>query len=82
MSLFSSLIGPACIPNIARATLTLSILTVGLPYSKSRTKRSPNPERMANSSWVSPASLLFLFINAAIGFIYSPRFIPVKVQNM
>ena len=59
----------ACALNIASATFTLSIRTVSLPCSSSRTKRSPRPERNANCSCVSPAAFLFSFTNSAIGFI-------------
>ena len=69
--LFSFRAGAASMPNIPRATFTLSIRTVDLPCSRSRTKRRPSPERMANSSWVSPASFLLFFTNSAIGFIFS-----------
>lgn len=54
--------------NIASAVLTLSIRTVSLPCSSSRTNRRPSPERIANSSCVSPASFLLVFINCAILF--------------
>ena len=36
--------------------------------------RSPSPERIANSSCVSPAALRFSLINFAIGFISAPPF--------
>ena len=60
--------GTACIPNIANAWLTLSIRTVSLPCSSSRTNRSPRPERSANSCWVKPAFFLLYFIKFSISF--------------
>lgn len=64
----SFLPGTASILNIASAVLTLSIRPVSLPCSSSRTNRRPSPERIANSSCVSPASFLLVFINCAILF--------------
>ena len=55
-------------PNIASAIFTLSMRTVGFPCSNSRTKRSPRPERTANSSCVSPAALRLSRTNWAILF--------------
>ena len=40
---------------MARVWLTLSMRTLSFPCSRSRTKRSPRPERIANSACVSPA---------------------------
>lgn len=54
--------GTAIIPNIASAWFTLSSRTVSFPCSNSLTKRNPNPERIANSSCVSPAFFLSSFI--------------------
>lgn len=65
----SFLPGTASMSNIARATFTLSMRTVSFPCSRSRTKRKPSPERIANSSWVSPAARRLFFTNSAILFM-------------
>ena len=65
----SFLPGTASIPNMARAWLTLSIRTVGLPCSGSRTKRKRRPERRADSTCVKPAALQFSFTYSAIRLI-------------
>ena len=71
--------------NMARAALTLSILTVSFPCSSSRIKRSPSPLRAANSSCVSPAAFRFFLINSAILFTIRPpplnRFMYILYPN-
>ena len=77
----SILPGTASMLNIASAVLTLSIRTVFLPCSSSRTKRNPKPERAANSSCVRPAARRLVLTNSAILFtIKVPLFRLITIE--